>query len=198
MLTHRALQQRCRLDLAWPPLFPGSSSCLSRCRKKLMRRTLIDHVPVLECVVENVCDHCFRAISPIVNVGDLQTAPGAAVDLPADPSAATLTVSDQETDPADMSGSLAPVVDPPDASGSLAPIIDSPDASGSLAPIVDPLDSPDSLPPVVDPLDASGLLPPVVDPLDASGSLAPVVAGSVAETAQPAAPLARATADSLH
>ena len=113
--------QELPLLAGWSALFNHPRQCHFRDRSKLMRRTLVESVPTLECVVEELCAGCHATVTP--------AAAGSPLPAPIAPPAAAgmapvrLQISDQLPD---TSGPLPPVVT------ASADLLDEP----TLAPVV--------------------------------------------------------------
>ncbi len=133
---------------AWSTLFSHTRRCHFRDRNKLMRRTLFQYVPTLECVVEELCAGCQATVTPTVTPAVSEAVADAPAHLPLAPVGlpATAVVPATPSAPALPSGPVRLQVSdqlqdatsplPPVITASAEMMVDGPADEPALAPVV--------------------------------------------------------------
>jgi hypothetical protein len=118
---------RIPLFSGWTSLLRHPGKCHFRDRGKLMRKSYVEYVPTLECVVEQLCPGCCGGVTPLLTAGGSDMPTAQPVPPDASPPPVRLQISDQPPDP---DQSLPPVIDAERDLGEILPL-----EGQALAPI---------------------------------------------------------------
>jgi hypothetical protein len=117
---------RATLLSGWAQLLGRPSQCHFRDRKQLMRKSYVEYVPKLECIVEELCAGCCGVSPQMLPGEELEPLPAPVVPPAASAGPVRLQITDQMQDPTPV---LPPIVsadqvgeDGPTALQALAPI----------------------------------------------------------------------------